>query len=129
MQTSYSRKLLIFAVLALGLGVAAQAPRQVSAAAYAHAESYLGFHVDPLVTGEMNGAHWLPDGRFWYSSSEAQGPNYVLVNPARATREPAFNREALAQALSAASGERFTVRNLNVTGLTFSPDGRYVTLT
>ncbi|TAN22074.1 MAG: S9 family peptidase [Acidobacteria bacterium] len=116
-------------VLGMGIGLGAQmAPKQVTAAQYAEAERYLGYNVDPLVLNAMEGAHWLKDGRFWYSASDAQGPNYVLVNPARATREPAFDRVAMARALSAISGRKVTVKTLRVTGLTFSPDGQSVTL-
>ncbi|MGH9414843.1 MAG: prolyl oligopeptidase family serine peptidase [Terriglobales bacterium] len=113
----------------MGLTLGAQTVlKQVTADQYANAERYLGYNVDPLVLNAMNGAHWLPDGRFWYSANDARGPNYVLVNPARATREPAFDRVAMAKALSTASGHTIAVKSLDVSGLTFSPDGHSVDL-
>lgn len=116
-----------FALLLAAALTAQTPPKQVTAAQYTAAEQFLSHNVNPLVLGGAVRAHWLPDGRFWYSVPDAQGPDYTLVDPAKESREPAFDRAALAQALSAASGHRYTVKTLDVTGLTFS--GNRVTLT
>ncbi|HET9783413.1 MAG TPA: DPP IV N-terminal domain-containing protein [Terriglobales bacterium] len=108
------------------LAAAQTAPRTLTAADYAHAEKYLSYNVNPLVlNGPLSGA-WMADGRFWYSVNGANGPRYVLVNPARATREPAFDAVKLAAALSQAAGETFKADNLHLSALSFSADGRTV---
>ncbi|MGH9486576.1 MAG: prolyl oligopeptidase family serine peptidase [Terriglobales bacterium] len=117
-------------ILGLGTVLGAQnLPKKVTSAQYRNAERFLSYNVDPLVLSALNAPHWLKDGKLWYSYNDARGPDYVLVDPARATREPAFDRVAMAKALSAASGHAYTVKTLHLTGLTFSSDGRSVTFT
>ncbi|HEY8056118.1 MAG TPA: DPP IV N-terminal domain-containing protein [Terriglobales bacterium] len=122
-------RLMLIPLAAGGLALAAAAqtaPRAVTAADYAHAEKYLSYNVNDLVLdGPLSGA-WMADGRFWYSVSGAAGPRYVLVNPARATREPAFDVNHLAAALSQAAGETYKADDLHLSALAFSADGRTV---
>ncbi|MGH9394925.1 MAG: DPP IV N-terminal domain-containing protein, partial [Terriglobales bacterium] len=110
-------------------GVAQTAARAVTAADYSHAEQFLGTTTNRLVFGASIRPGWLPDGRFWYESTAASGNQYVLVDPARATREPAFDAARLAAALSAASGATVAPGELALTALSFSPDGRSVSFT
>jgi dipeptidyl aminopeptidase/acylaminoacyl peptidase len=43
---------------------------------------------------------WLEDGKFWYSVSTSEGPEFVLVDPAKGTRKTAADRETLLQGVS-----------------------------
>lgn len=110
--------------------VPAQTPRPtVTAADYAHAVQYLGFNTAPLVFRTSVRPQWLPDGRFWYNVTTPQGTDFVLIDPARATREPAFDRARLATALSAVAHHTFDARDLPLSNLSFSSDGRTVSFT
>jgi hypothetical protein len=67
------------------------APDSVAAADYARAESFLGQSTGPLVYGAVGTPEWLSDGRFWYRTSTREGVAFVLVDPARRTRERLFD--------------------------------------
>ncbi|HVA62836.1 MAG TPA: DPP IV N-terminal domain-containing protein, partial [Terriglobales bacterium] len=127
---SLPRRGTVLTLLALVACAAAQsAPKVVTAADYAHAEKFLGYNTAPLVLGGRVQPGWLPDGRFWYETTTASGNQYVLVNPARATREPALDSVKVAAALSAAAGAPVATRTLALQNLSFSSDGRSVSFT
>ncbi len=123
--------------LALGMLTAAGAqtppgnsrPKTITAAQYRQAEQWLGFNTAKLVFGLNIRPGWLPDGRLWFAYTTPAGNRYVLVNPARATREPAFDAVKLAAALSRASGHEVAPGKLALTALAFSRDGHYVSFT
>src|SRR6188474_3427885 len=79
-----------------------QPRRQVTADDYARAEQFLGYNVNPLVLNSGVRPNWMPDGRFWYRTTRAEGPEFVLVDPVKRTKAPAFDHEKLAVALSTA---------------------------
>jgi len=83
---------------------AAQAGRVYTAADYAQAEKFMDYNVDPLVSHTVEHPVWLGDGRFWYRDAGPDGLTYMLVDPARRTKGPAFDHGKLAAALSAAIG-------------------------
>jgi dipeptidyl-peptidase-4 len=70
---------------------AADAPRIVTAAEYAHAEQFLTYNTTPLVLRSGVRASWLPGDpgdRFWYRVTTEKGVEVVLVDPARASKSP-----------------------------------------
>jgi dipeptidyl-peptidase-4 len=67
--------------------------------------------------------NWLPDGRFWYRTTTAAGSQFMLVDPVRGTRTPAFDQAKLAAGLSAAAGASYTGNALPFTGYGYRPDG------
>jgi dipeptidyl-peptidase-4 len=81
----------------------AQQPRQYTNADYAAAEKFMPYNVNPLAYKGQVSAQWLDDGRFWYKAVDESGISYVLVDPAKGTRGPAFDQEKLAGLLKAAS--------------------------
>jgi dienelactone hydrolase/WD40 repeat protein len=103
-----------------------EAPRALTAADYARAEKFLGATVTPLVVGGSVSATWLPDERFWYRSTTAAGSEFILVDPAKRTRAPAFDHVKLAAALSAAAGAAYTASQLPFQSIDLSPDGKTV---
>ncbi|MEX0906821.1 MAG: DPP IV N-terminal domain-containing protein [Gemmatimonadota bacterium] len=107
----------------------AQQPRQVTAADYARAESFLGANTTPLVSGLAGRPDWLPDGRFWYRATTADGAAFVLVDPARGVRAAAFDHSRLATALSAATGGAVDAAQLPFQALEYSTDTRSITVT
>ncbi|HEY2018638.1 MAG TPA: DPP IV N-terminal domain-containing protein [Bryobacteraceae bacterium] len=88
----------------------------------------MGGYTTPLVYGGSVRPSWLPDERFWYRNTTAAGTEFVLVDPARGTRQPAFDHAKLAAALSTASGGSYTASRLPFTDLEFSADGQRVTM-
>src|ERR1700677_369842 len=46
--------------------------------------------------------------RFWYRKTVAGGHAFVVVDAESLTKTPAFDHEAIARALSAESGEKYT---------------------
>ena len=83
--------------------VSGQAPRALTAEDYALAERFLGTTTVPLVTGSVGRPTWLADGRLWYVTSATRGYAFVIVDPARRTRERLFDQSRLAASLAAAS--------------------------
>jgi dipeptidyl-peptidase-4 len=81
----------------------AQQARQYTTQDYAAAERFMGYNVNPLAYKGVVRAQWLDDGRFWYRDADSDGVTYILVDPAKGTRAPAFDQDKLAAALNAAS--------------------------
>ncbi len=124
-----ARETRILAVFVLMLFVAvplAAAQTAVTAADYARAEKLLGPAVNPLVVGGNVNARWLPDDRFWYLNSTADGSEFILVTPSEGKRAPAFDHAKLAGALSAAIGRTISGTRLPFQAIDFSPDGNNV---
>jgi dipeptidyl-peptidase-4 len=81
---------------------AAQAGRVYTAADYAQAERWMDYNVNPLVYHTVKDPVWLDDGRFWYRDLGPDGMTTMLVDPAKRTKAPAFDRSKVAAALRAA---------------------------
>jgi dipeptidyl aminopeptidase/acylaminoacyl peptidase len=81
----------------------AQAGRIYSAADYARAESFLDSNADRMVYHAVDQVEWLADARFWYRDAGPDGVAYVLVDPARGAKGPAFDQAKVAAALRAAA--------------------------
>src|SRR5258707_15655844 len=78
--------------------------RVVTSADYARAEKFMAYNTAPLVLHSGGRVTWLADDRFWYRTTTTAGTEFVLVDAARGTSRPAFDRVKLAAALSAAAG-------------------------
>ncbi|MFK3650745.1 DPP IV N-terminal domain-containing protein [Lysobacter enzymogenes] len=71
------------------------------AADYARAEKVLDYNLKGKVRNARVEPHWLGDGRFWYRRDGEAGAEYVLVDPAKRSREPLFDPARLRPALAA----------------------------
>jgi dipeptidyl aminopeptidase/acylaminoacyl peptidase len=80
----------------------AQAGRVYTAADYAQAEKFMQYEVEPLVNHAVEKPVWLPDGRFWYRDQGPDGVTFLLVDPAKGTKAPAFDQAKVAAALNEA---------------------------
>lgn len=118
--------LILAAALAGVSGVSAQQPRALTAADYAHAEKFLGPALTGLVVGGSVSPNWLPDERFWYRNTAAAGSEFILVDPAKRTRAPAFDHARLAAALSASAGGTYNASQLPFQSIDISADGKTV---
>jgi dipeptidyl-peptidase 4 len=104
-------------------------PRAITAADYARAEKFLNYNTNPLVFRASVQPNWLPDGRMWYRVTTAEGSEFVLVDPARGTREPAFDHAKLAAALSKVAGSTYEPAHLPFQSIALSSDSASVSFT
>ncbi|GMV20890.1 MAG: putative dipeptidyl peptidase IV [Acidimicrobiia bacterium] len=65
----------------------AQERRALTAADYDRAVRMLAQNVNGLVVNASVNPNWLPDGRFWYTRTGANGEENVLIDPVARTRE------------------------------------------
>ncbi|HUU35578.1 MAG TPA: DPP IV N-terminal domain-containing protein, partial [Vicinamibacterales bacterium] len=128
-------RLLVFATAATAAPGSAWAQATASAAApalttadYARAEGMLAATVNPLVVGGTVTATWLPDDRFTYRSTTADGTVFMLVDPVKKTRSRAFDHERLAAALATAAATKMDPKRLPFTSVELSADGTSVSM-
>ncbi|MBK9707120.1 MAG: hypothetical protein IPO77_08985 [Acidobacteria bacterium] len=103
--------------------------RVLTADDYARAEQFLGYKTSPLVVRTSVRPAWLPDGRFWYRVTTETGSEFILVDPARAMRGPAFDHAKLAAALSTAAGAKYEASQLPFQRIDFHRTGKPSRLT
>src|SRR5882757_2882234 len=84
-------------------GVSLHAQQKFTAADYQRAEKFMTYNTTPLVLRSGVRPNWLPDDRFWYRVTTAEGAEFILVDPAKGTRVPAFDHVKLAAALATAA--------------------------
>jgi dipeptidyl aminopeptidase/acylaminoacyl peptidase len=107
-----------------------QVPRSLPAADYAQAEKFMSYNVIPLVLRAGVRPTWLPGDRFWYRNAiENEGSEFILVDPKRGTRAPAFDHAKVAAALSAATGKTYDVFHLPFSTFDLSTDGKVISFT
>jgi len=104
--------------------IAAAAPIDAQQVNYARAEQLLTWNSERLVSGDQVNPQWLKDGnRFWYRNKTANGAEFVLVNPAAASRTLLFDQVKLAQAMTSASDTAFDGNKLPFQTFKFAKDG------
>ena len=119
----------IFAVAAASLLIAVAClaqQRALTADDYARAEKSMGYNTNPLVLRAGVRATWLPGERFWYRVTTENGNEFMLVDPARGTRGPAFDHAKVAAALSTAAGTKYDAFKLPFQQIDFSADGKTI---
>ncbi len=110
----------------VAVGAAGQQLPTPAAPDYARAERFMGYNTQALVDHSAGPPSWLAGDRFWYRVLTAQGSEFVLVDPARNTRTPAFDQARLAAALATASGKTYAANRLPFRDFTFLPDGKSI---
>lgn len=119
-----------FLLVALSAGFAMPAAAQqhpaLTAGDYAHAEAFLGYNTEPLIDhGTMN-PNWLSDNRFWYRALLPGGAEFILVDPVKKTKRPAFDHAKLASGLSLATGTAIDAGHLPFQTFSFRADGKAI---
>src|SRR5690349_12602945 len=117
---SFAATLTLFAAISLS------GQQKFTAADYQRAEKFMGYNTTPLVYRTGVRPNWLPDERFWYRITTPEGAEFVLVDPAKGTRQPAFDHVKLAAALAAANGQNVNARNLPFQTIEFASDGQSI---
>src|SRR5687767_2990623 len=97
-----------------------------TAADYARAERLLAQNLNGLVVGGAVAPNWLANDRFWYRTTTLTGSQFLLVDPARRTKAPAFDHARLAAALSTAAGQQYRGEQLPFTQIELTEDGSTV---
>ena len=88
-------------VLGLSQAPQTQSGKVYTATDYARAERLMNYNVNPLVYHTVEHPMWTSDGRFWYRDAGPDGITFILVDPAKHTKAPAFDHSKLASALKA----------------------------
>ncbi len=116
---------LVVLVLALVAAGARAANAQVTTATYARAEAMLSPNADKLVLRDGVRPNWIRGGdRFWYRVATATGTEFVLVDPARKLRRPAFDHGKLAAGLARAADTAVAADSLPFPTLTWEEEGK-----
>jgi dipeptidyl aminopeptidase/acylaminoacyl peptidase len=117
------RRSLAFLLPGFAALLLAQRPVPVlTTADYAHAEQYMAYNTTPLVFRSGVRPTWMAGDRFWYRVTTTDGSEFVLIDPAKATREPAFDQTAVAAALSKAAGTTYDGSHLPFQQIDISED-------
>jgi dipeptidyl-peptidase-4 len=123
--------LLVIAGIVLGCCITASGiaqGKQFTTEDYARAEKFMGYNVNPLVYHGVARPTWMEDGRFWYRDNGPTGVTFIVVDPAKGTKTPAFDQAKLASALTAATGGRMKAdpNHLVISEITFSDGDKSV---
>jgi dipeptidyl aminopeptidase/acylaminoacyl peptidase len=99
---------------------------RLTAEDYQRAERWMNYNTTPLVFRATVRANWLPDDRFWYRNTIPGGAEFVLIDPARAARETAFDHAAIAASLSKATGNSYTALTLPFSTIEYADDSKSI---
>src|SRR5580658_8900542 len=116
----------MYKYLLFSLTFLASAQRVFTAADYQHAEKFMTYNTNSLVFQNSVRPTWLPNDHFWYRNTVADGAEFILVDPARGTRQPAFDHAKLAVTLSKAADVVYGPHALPFQEIEFSPDGQFI---
>jgi dipeptidyl aminopeptidase/acylaminoacyl peptidase len=102
--------------------------KQLTTEDYARAEKFMGYNVNPLVYHGVARPTWMEDGRFWYRDNGPDGVTFMVVDPVKGTKAPAFDQVKLAAALTAATGGKMTAdaHHLVISEISFSDGDKTV---
>src|ERR1700754_163762 len=104
----------------------AQTGNVIPVATYQRAESMLGYGTEPFVDHAGVQPSWMAGDRFWYRTLTPQGSVFMLVDPVKGSRVPAFDQAKLAAALSTATGKQYEAEKLPFQSFRFSPDNKSI---
>lgn len=106
--------------------VFSQQGRVLTTADYARAEKSMNYYTGQLADRLSIQPNWLSNDRFWYRVLTAEGSEFIVVDPAKGTRQPAFDQQKLATALSAAAGTKYEASHLPFTSFSYADDGKSI---
>jgi dipeptidyl aminopeptidase/acylaminoacyl peptidase len=110
---------IVRAAIILHVAVPVTARAQGTLADYRRADS-VAVRARAPVPGVAEEPSWIGEtGRFWYRRSVAGGHQFVVVDPERRRKTPAFDHERLARSLSAATKDTVTAVMLPFSRFTF----------
>jgi dipeptidyl-peptidase 4 len=129
----FVRKGLSAVIAGVGLGCCLTASgmaqgKQLTTEDYARAEKFMGYNVNSLVYHGVARPTWMEDGRFWYRDNGPDGVTFMVVDPAKGAKTPAFDQVKLAAALTASTGGRMKAdaQHLVISEISFSDGDKTV---
>lgn len=117
-------KKIVFTGLLFCFAVSLFGQQQITTADYDRAARMLGVNTRKLIDRGTVNPNWLPDGRFWYSVPSGTGKEYVLINPADASRKTGSTAGAILGADSGKVKEAGQLMRRNFSSEVTSPDGK-----
>lgn len=107
--------------LVLALTVRAQ-QANLTTKDYQRAESMLNYGTAPFIDRASVTPNWLPGDKFWYRVLTAHGSEFILIDPVKNKRTPAFDQQKLAASLSAVTGKKYDALMLPFSSFSYSAD-------
>ena len=103
----------ILILLALVLGISAQAQERVTKANYEQAARFSIKHARAMVHSTSIRPNWFRDSdRFWYRWETAQGAKYYIVDPAKRSKTEVFDMDDLAMRITEVTRDPYDARHI-----------------
>jgi dipeptidyl aminopeptidase/acylaminoacyl peptidase len=125
-EISMMNKFLLTALASAAVLAANAQTAALTANDYTRAESMLTYNTEPLVDHGPVRANWISGDQFWYRTLTPQGSQFILINPVKGTRAPAFNQQKLADALSTATGKKHEAALLPFQSINYTADNKAI---
>src|SRR5580765_3569657 len=116
-----------FAAAALGVSMPAIVEAQGRRDDYARAQKFLNEEIKKLAYDGQVDAHWVNGTtQFWYLKDALDSKEFLIVDAASGSKNPAFDHQRLAAALSSAAGRRYDAKALPFSYLKFGAGAKTV---
>ena len=103
--------------------VAFSQPQPLKKANYAQAAKFSPKRLEKMLFSTNVDPHWLKNtNRFWYMYETTAGRKWWLVDAARGTRQPLFDNDSLAAALTRIVKDPFDAQHLGIENLRLRDD-------
>jgi dipeptidyl aminopeptidase/acylaminoacyl peptidase len=89
---------------------------------YLQAENRMGYHTQKYIDRGNVQANWLPGDKFWYRVLTPTGSEFILVDAVKGSRSAAFDHKKMAEALSAAAGQKYNPDKLPFMFISYAAD-------
>jgi len=116
----------IAASFVCGSFLTSSAQNAVTLQDYQRAESFLGYNTHKYLDRTFSSPNWISGDRFWYRTLTPKGSEFLLVDPVKKTKAPAFDAARLAAALSSVAPIGVLPDALPFNYFTYSDDNRFI---
>ncbi|MEZ4423155.1 MAG: DPP IV N-terminal domain-containing protein [Gemmatimonadota bacterium] len=90
---------------------------------YALAARFAPYRISELVGDTRVDPQWIRNGdRFWYEWEDSDGKDFLLVDPARGTRQQIFDRDRIAAELTRLTRDPWDAQHLPIRNIRFVDD-------
>ena len=121
-------KRFLIIILAAASFSAAAAYAQERLPEYLQAEKFTQSKLNTMLFSTTVDPHWFQKGNcFWYEYKTSDGTQWYVVDPAKKTRTPLFDRDELAAQLTETVKDPFEARHLPIRNLKAKEDGKTFT--
>ncbi len=117
----------LFAAAAVGVSLPATVEAQGRRDDYARAQKFLNEEIKKLAYDGQIDAHWLHGTpQFWYLKDALDSKEFLIVDAASGSKNPAFDHQRLAAALSSVAGRRYEAKALPFSYVQFGASAKTV---